>query len=238
MKSPQTEQCYCCEKKATTKDHIPPKCFFPKKKHLANDSSDYRSHLITVPACSEHNNSRSKDDEYTAAMIVMNSKSDLAFTMFKEKWVQTLHRREAGLGKRIFSTARSARGISRKNGVLIPYETLAISYEIGRIDRVVESIARGLYYIESGYSEKWVKSCIVKSSKFLNRNLSYPQDYYKINQLNEAFIRGEKFKDLELNKKGTHPDIFYYQFFKSQDKNVLIRMVFYGDFAFLAFLKE
>jgi hypothetical protein len=238
MKSPQTEQCYCCEKIATTKDHIPPKCFFPEKKHLANDSSDYRSQLITVPACSEHNNSRSIDDQYTAAMIVMNSESDLAFTMFKSKWVQTLLMREARLGKRIFSTARSARGVSRKNSVLIPYETLAISYDIGRIDRVIESIARGLYYIESGYSEKWTKSCIIKSPKFLNKNLSYPQDYYKINQLNNAFVYAEKFQNLELNKKGTQPDIFYYQFLKFQDKNALIKMVFYRDFTFLAFLNE
>jgi hypothetical protein len=238
MKSSQKEQCYCCEKIATTKDHIPPKCFFPEKKHLGNDSSDYRSNLITVPACLEHNNSRSRDDEYTAAMIIMNSESGLAFDMFKAKWVRTLLRREAVLGKRIFSTARSARVISRKNGILIPYETLAISYEIERIDRVIESIARGIYYIESGYSEKWIESCIIKSPKFLKENLSYPKDCYETDRLNKAFIYGEKFEELELNKKGTQIDIFYYQFFKFQDKNAIIKMVFYGDFTFMAILKE
>jgi hypothetical protein len=239
MKSSQKEQCYCCEKIATTKDHIPPKCFFPEKKHLGNDSSDYRSNLITVPACSKHNNARSRDDEYAAAVIAMNSESDLAFAMFKAKWIQTLLRREAVLGKRIFSTARSARVVSRKNGILIPQETLAISYEIERIDRVIESIARGLYYIESGYSEKWIESCIIKSPKFLNqKNLSYPKDCYETDQLNKGFIYGEKFQELELNKKGKQPDIFYYQFFKFQDKNAIIKMVFYRDFTFIAILKK
>ena len=34
MKPPKNVQCYCCEQIATTGDHIPPKCFFPKKKDL------------------------------------------------------------------------------------------------------------------------------------------------------------------------------------------------------------
>ena len=177
MKSSEKVRCYCCEEIATTKDHIPPKCFFPEKKHLSSNSPDYRSQLITVPSCSAHNNSRSSDDEYTAAVIVMNSQSDLAFAMFKSKWVQTLLRREAVLGKRIFSTARSARVISRKNNVLIPHETLAISYEMKRIERVIGSIARGLYYLDSSYQEKWKDDCIIKSPNFLNRDLSYPHQH-------------------------------------------------------------
>ena len=120
MKSSEEVQCYCCEAIATTKDHIPPKCFFPEKKHLPGNSPDYRSQSVTAPACSAHNNSRSSDDEYTAAVIVMNSQSDLAFAMFKSKWVQTLLRREGVLGKRIFFTARSARVISRKTTYSFP----------------------------------------------------------------------------------------------------------------------
>lgn len=194
IKIPENAQCYCCNKTATTKDHIPPKCFFPKKKDCSNDSPDYRSDLITVPSCLEHNNSRSKDDEYTAAAIVMNSKSDLAFTIFKSKWVQTLLRREGALGKKIFSTARSARVISQKNGILIPSDTLAISYEVERINRVIESIARALYYHESGYKKKWEKSCIIKSLNFLNRDLGKPSDFYFLESIIQNFLVGLKKK--------------------------------------------
>lgn len=238
MKSSENSQCYCCEQTATTKDHIPPKCFFPEKKYLSSNSPDYRSNLITVPSCSEHNNSRSSDDEYTAAVIITNSESDLAFTMFKSKWVQTLLRREGVLGKRIFSTARSARVIYKKNSVLIPYKTLVISYEIERIERVIGSIARALYYLESGYQDKWINNCIVKSPKFINRDLSHAQDADTLNQINQAFIHGEKHQELGLTKKGSQPDVFYYQFFKCENNKFIIRMVFYGDFTFLAFLKE
>jgi hypothetical protein len=58
--------CYYCNEIATTKEHTPPKCFFPKKKDLPSGSPDYRKNLITVPSCEKHNTGRSKDDEYTA----------------------------------------------------------------------------------------------------------------------------------------------------------------------------
>jgi hypothetical protein len=237
MKSSEKNQCYCCEKIATTRDHIPPKCFFPKKKHFPNGGPDYRRQLITVPACSEHNNSRSSDDEYTAAVIVMNSQSTLASTIFKSKWIETLSRREGGLGKRIFSAARRVRVVSKKNGILIPRETLIISYEMKRIERVIKSIACALYYVESGRQEKWTNDCIVRSRNFLNSDLSYLRDDYELYQINQEFIDGEKFQELEIMRKGAHPDIFYYQFFKTEDVS-FIRMVFYSNFTFLVSLKQ
>jgi hypothetical protein len=230
MKFPENAQCYYCKKAATTIDHIFPKCFFPP---------DYRNHLITVHSCAEHNNFRSKDDEYTAAVIAMNSESNLAFTLFNSKWVQTLLRREGVLGKRIFSTARNAKVVSRRNGILIPYETLAISYEVGRIERVIESIAHALYYRDSGYQEKWLKSCIIRSPNFLRKDLRKSENFYFLDQVNQVFIHGEKHPELGLTKKGANPDVFYYQLFQSkEDVNSIIRMVFYGDFTFLAFLHE
>ena len=237
MKSHEKVRCYCCEAIATTKDHIPPKCFFPEEKYLHSNSSDYRNQLVTVPACSAHNNLRASDDEYTAAVIVMNSQSDLAVAMFKSKWLKTLLRREGALGKRIFSTARSARVISKKNDLYIPQETLSISYEMNRIERVIESIARALYYLESGCQEKWTNDVLIRSPNFLNQDLSDSQDADKLNQINQVFIGGEKYHELGITLKGTHPDIFYYQFFKSEDMN-FIRIVFYGDFTFFAFLKQ
>jgi len=238
MKPSETPKCYCCEQIATTKDHVPAQCFFPEEKHLPSGCPDYRNNLITVPSCSEHNNPRSRDDEYAAVVIAINSKSDLALTMLKSKWVRALLRREGSLGKKIFSTARGAKAISRKNGIVIPYETLAVSYQIERIECVIESIARALYYRESGYQKKWVDSCIIKSLKFFNRDMGYAQDDCTLNQIEQAFIHGEKYQGLELVRKGSNPDVFYYQFFKSDDRNFIIRTVFYSDFTFLAFLKS
>lgn len=238
MKSSENVQCYCCKQIATTKDHIPPKCFFPERKYLPSGSPDYRKNLITIPSCSQHNNLRSKDDEYTAAVIVMNSESKLASSIFETKGVKTLLRREGVLGKRILSRAEKVKVISPKNNILIPYETLAIRYETSRIERVIESIARGLYYYESEYHKKWLKRCIIKSPNFLKKDLKESDDFDELSKINRAFIDGEKYRELGLSKKGSHQDVFFYQVINTEYGDALIRMVFYEDFIFFASLTE
>jgi hypothetical protein len=59
-------KCYFqgCSQEGDTKEHIPPKSFFPK---------DHRNNLITVRSCQEHNNEKSGDDIYALAQICLNS---------------------------------------------------------------------------------------------------------------------------------------------------------------------
>lgn len=54
------EICYACDNLATSQEHCPPRCFFPKNE---------RVNLITVPACSEHNNEKSDNDEWVRLII-------------------------------------------------------------------------------------------------------------------------------------------------------------------------
>jgi hypothetical protein len=56
-----------CGKPAPTKEHVPPKCFFPKGAGLQ---------LKTVPSCLEHNNAKSNDDQYLLAHICMHAASE------------------------------------------------------------------------------------------------------------------------------------------------------------------
>lgn len=58
--------CYRCGQPANTKEHMPPKSFFPKGGNLQ---------LKTVPSCKEHNNDKSGDDQYLLAHICMNAGS-------------------------------------------------------------------------------------------------------------------------------------------------------------------
>jgi hypothetical protein len=62
MKRPKT--CYHCGAPATTREHAPPKSFFPPKANLQ---------LKTVPSCEKHNNAKSNDDQYLLAHICMNT---------------------------------------------------------------------------------------------------------------------------------------------------------------------
>lgn len=58
--------CYRCSAPATTREHFPPRCFFPKGEGL-------NLQLKTVPSCKEHNNDKSSDDQYLLAHICMNA---------------------------------------------------------------------------------------------------------------------------------------------------------------------
>ncbi len=67
--------CYKCGKPATSREHVPPKCFFPEKKDVGHDG--FRKNLITVPSCDEHNYQKSDDDEFLLASVaaVLNNNS-------------------------------------------------------------------------------------------------------------------------------------------------------------------
>lgn len=56
--------CYRCSAVATTREHIPPKSFFPRGGNLQ---------LKTVPSCTTHNNEKSGDDQYLLSHICMNA---------------------------------------------------------------------------------------------------------------------------------------------------------------------
>jgi hypothetical protein len=71
-----------CTQRGTTKEHIPPKSFFPK---------DQRNQLLTVPSCELHNNAKSSDDIYVLAHICLNSsQSNQSRDVFIERVVPQL----------------------------------------------------------------------------------------------------------------------------------------------------
>lgn len=59
--------CYRCGCLATTREHFPPKSFFPKGGALQ---------LKTVPSCVLHNNKKSHDDVYVLAHICINAANE------------------------------------------------------------------------------------------------------------------------------------------------------------------
>ena len=76
--------CYFCGKEALTKEHFPPKSFFP--------SGGKGLQLKTVPSCEEHNNEKSHLDQYILAHITMNQgrNRNLAKRRFSEAIVPQL----------------------------------------------------------------------------------------------------------------------------------------------------
>lgn len=82
-----------CSQKGVTKEHIPPKAFFPK---------DEKDQLLTVKSCVAHNNAKSKDDLYVLAQICMNaSPSNRAREIFLKKVKPQLEFNDGALRKKL-----------------------------------------------------------------------------------------------------------------------------------------
>lgn len=82
-----------CTEKGITKEHIPPRSFFPDGE---------RKQLLTVKSCEKHNNAKSKDDLYVLAQICMNaSPSNRAREVFINKVAPQLEFNNGALRKRL-----------------------------------------------------------------------------------------------------------------------------------------
>jgi hypothetical protein len=82
-----------CTRKGVTKEHIPPRSFFP---------GGEKDQLLTVRSCELHNNAKSKDDLYVLAQICMNaSPSNRAQEVFIEKIGPQLKFNDGALRRRL-----------------------------------------------------------------------------------------------------------------------------------------
>lgn len=65
--------CFWCVKSVTSMEHVLPKSIFPEEKDVKNIfSKSFRTNLITVHSCEEHNLNKSNLDEYL--MVHLSSK--------------------------------------------------------------------------------------------------------------------------------------------------------------------
>lgn len=123
---------YCGELAALTKDHVPPKCLFPKSA---------RQNLIRVPACEPCNNSAKLDDEYFRAVVSMGSEDPDAIAI----WKQGVFKRSSPSFKaRLVSSLRPAE-LRSEAGLHLRYGH-SMKLEKQRVEDVVIRIVRGLLW--------------------------------------------------------------------------------------------
>jgi len=128
------DTCYACDEPATTKEHAPPKSFFPQGK---------RRNLITVPSCSVHNRDNSPDVEYVrnaiASLAGLNAAGELLIDTAK---------RSFGHSPALFErTFRSFAVHSREEQVG------TYKFDLGRVDNVMGAVVQALHYRDQG--QKW-----------------------------------------------------------------------------------
>lgn len=114
-----------CGEKGTTKEHIPPRSFFP---------SGERKQLLTVKSCEKHNNAKSTDDLYVLAQICMNSSpNNRAREVWENKVVPQLEFNNGALRKRL------AGGAVKLTGGAVKYKV-----EIARLDEFFSALSCGI----------------------------------------------------------------------------------------------
>lgn len=220
--------CYECgitlNRESLTKEHVPPKCFFPK-----NDKKS----LITVPSCINHNGGKSNDDEHLlqilSIQILANEKGQNIAT---NKAVKSILRNKKTT-KNLASTATLIYVDKDKNGQLKP--TFAFKFDEYRFNNSISSICKGLYYYEFhkvfiGDMTIYNEFQIALNGDVINRN----KDFEK----NRALIK-KSFSNIE--KKGENQEVFYYQIMnppKGLDFSIAIRLCFYEGIGILVFLQE
>lgn len=122
-----------CKQKGVTKEHIPPRSFFPDGE---------KEQLLTVRSCEKHNKAKSRDDLYVLAQICMNaSPSNRAREVFLNKIAPQLDFNNGALRKKL-----AAGSVKLENG------TVKYKVDISRLDHFFTSLSCGIVYKSCGSS--------------------------------------------------------------------------------------
>jgi len=211
---------------ATTSEHVPPQCLFPKKKDL-QAGLDLRRNLITVPSCEEHNLGKSGDDEYLMYVLTMSLPAGhVGVHQFLTKVARAIQRRPA-LARKVL--AQSTPVVLHSAEFREPYETLAVSAD-ERLERTLEKIALGLHRHHFGVS--WYGQMRV-IAEFIH--LTDEEEAPGGNEaLKECCSYADKlFESVPFH--GDNPSIFQYQAVgQTPEVPAVVRMHFYGGCRVLA----
>jgi len=205
--------CYMCEEQATTREHAPPRCFFPEPKDVEN-GEDLRRNLITVPSCAKHNLTASKDDEYVMVMLVSHiGNNAVAKRHFATKVVRALEKSPAFV--------RRAYG-DHHRVVVDGGETLAFRIDDARFQAVMEKTTRAIVFDHTG--QKLLRPVKIISPSFATDHPDIARAYGAI-----EFTGSGLFGSLQSH--GDNPDVFTYRYHSdSTDDFGCLLMTFFGGF--------
>lgn len=224
MTNKKLRYCYLCGIDATTREHFPPKCFFPKEKDLIDLPDelrkDYRENMESVPSCKEHNSSYSKDDEYLFLLVssYLNTNDDFR-KMFTKKNRRAIEERPK-LQNLIGGNPRPV--ISEgKIGI-------AVDVDRDRILKALDKIARAIYFHE--FNDRWPKKIKFDTPAITRYRYGheYIKEFRELEDLSKEFL-----KDIPL--KGKFPEIFCYKIYRDLENcNLMIHILFYQGLPIIA----
>jgi hypothetical protein len=124
--------CYNCDSAATTREHVPPRGFFPR---------GFRNNLWTVPSCVTHNLDNSLDVEYARNVIVSHRNAAGTAQQLAQSASFSSFEHSSALFFQTFQNVEFA--------VVNGERTAIFPFDLVRFKTVMEAIAYGLFHMEN-----------------------------------------------------------------------------------------
>lgn len=203
--------CYVCGVKAETREHIPPKSWFPKGQN---------SSLITVPSCNRHNVALQHDQEYVRIIAVTEQTTNHhARSLSQNKVIRSITRSER-LFSEIFSNAEPALANDGKS-------TAKLTADLKRFRIVFQMIAYGLYFYLN--KKRYIGGFDIYSPNLTNTGEETERDREYKHLLSKASTKMH-YSPLSLPNE----EVFSCGQHVKNEFEFLYRLEFYGGFTVLA----
>lgn len=210
--------CYMCDSVETSREHVPPVCFFPKAKEIGRD---LRRNLITVPSCDRHNSLKSKDDEYLRAVIVMTAENNkVGQHQFFGKLLPAVARRPHAYKSFFADKGTVAKGTGR-----------ALQIDRKRFNSCIDHLARAIFF--DTFERKWQLSISIVSPNIfsgIHSDQIVPhRPTENVVEISRQFLGGEPIR-------GENPEVFKYRLrYDEVDESYAFAAIFYGRFEIYSF---
>jgi hypothetical protein len=192
--------CYMCNASATSAEHAPPRCIFPRRRDTPG-GLNYRLDLITVPSCDKHNCEKSADDEYLMQMLSMSLGLNSVAKDFFDSKVNRSIKRNTRLHRELEASARPVRIHDIETGVWSTATSMEI--DLDRMHGVIEMNAHAIYF---HHCHRRLERPIVIYSNF---SLSMKGPEYN-DWINDIFVTAEsQLSGVEAH--GKNPEVFFYR---------------------------
>lgn len=136
---PRKGQCaYCGEHGHVTRDHVVPRCLFPRP---------LPAEMVTVPACGGCNSRKARHDDFLRDLLTSDlagGESPIAQKIFQEKVLSSNRKGKSLLARIALEEARET-PIITKAGLYLG-ECYVVTFDLDRTIEMFTFIVRGLYY--------------------------------------------------------------------------------------------
>jgi hypothetical protein len=223
--------CFACDSSATTREHVPPVCLFPESKDV-DGNQDFRRNLIRVPACADHNLSKSCDDEYFLWVLSTNLCANSVAKQQVSTKLRRANERRSALGQAILGDTQGVTVVDSHSGA--KHDVVEVPLDGARFQKVLDLIGLGIYRHHVG--NRWVGSVRVHPDfiGYTDSGQILDVDTHRL----VLFDAAEQLFAAEV-KYGENPDVFWYQVPEPKDKyRCLMRLVFYGRCTATAFFED